>query len=248
MSDNGLELDSKISEKNSFSALPYYLVLVFVSTSVIVLLVSIFLLDFPRFFKKIPKIGYVPPINVLDVRFQSGFIKDNFLTNFRRAEETDDFNERYELLRDNFSMLRGFYTVSHDPTLRQQAELYAQYMAKNYPDKYEQEKAFYTIPCMDTTCGEPNYPDKINEIKSQIGIDDAFDNRVKESIFKRFEEAALSNDRNSQWTTYVNSLCMIKAEYERTKNDMIKSVYTNLKDFLISTYPEWKLPDYALLQ
>ncbi len=225
---------------------------VLLSSTVIFIMISMFFLDLPKFlktsfypFKRVTQTQtgvFTYPVNVLDIKFPSGFLQDQFLDNFKKAKETQDQTERYKLLEANFLMLRDFYISTHDPSLRKIGETYASYMAKNYSQETQKNLQLFTIPCLDKECGTPQYPSKIEDLKSRIEANSSLNPQVKTNILLILEQAAFSKDENSQWGAYLNALMSLKSAYSRTGDESIRALYNDLAAFMKDTYPQWGLP------
>lgn len=234
----------KVPTEQLFSGISQIL---FLASVVVVIGISIFFLGLPELLKSVPggsasnKVGsLVPPINVADINYPSDFQRDIFLKNFQDAGKTSDYQQRYKLLQDDYSRLVGFYTGDHDPKTRNVLEQYAQYMISNYPESAQE--SIYTVPCFDSSCGTAKYSDEVKKIKGEIDASDAFDKSVKGSIDKDFEAAALSSNKNFQWSTYVNVLSAVKSVYDKNKGETILAIYKELVAFIDKTYPEFKVP------
>ncbi|KKR50888.1 MAG: hypothetical protein UT84_C0005G0034 [Candidatus Curtissbacteria bacterium GW2011_GWA1_40_16] len=182
---------------------------------------------------------FSPPINVAEVNFTSEFQQDIFLKNFQDAGKTSDYQERYRLLLDNYSRLLGFYAGDHDPKTRKVLEQYAQYMISYYPERAQE--SIYTVPCFDSGCGTAKYPQEIQKIKADIEQASASAG-LKESLDKNFDAAALSSDKNFQWSTYVNALSSVKSVYDKNKDEATLSIYKELAAFIEKAYPDYKIP------
>lgn len=219
--------------------------ILFLASVVVVVGIFIFFLGLPGLLKYAPgsqssKVGQlVPPINVADVNFPSDFQRDIFLKNFQDAGKTGDYQQRYKLLEDDYSRLLGFYTGDHDPKTRKALEQYAQYMINTYPD--QAQNSIYTVPCYDTGCGMAKFPQEIQKIKADLDAASASAN-LKDSLNKNFEAAALSSDKNFQWSTYINALSAIQSVYDISKDELILAVYKELADFIGKNYPDYKIP------
>ncbi len=233
----------KVPAEQLFSGISQIL---FLASVVVVIGISIFFLGLPGLLKSVPggsastKVGpLVPPINVADVNFPSDFQRDIFLKNFQDAGETRDFSSRYKLLEEDYTMLLGFYTQDHDAKTRKVLEQYSQYMVNNYPD--QAQNSIYTVPCYDSSCGTAKYPQEIQKIKADLTAASA-SAELKDSLSKNFEAAALTPDKNIQWSTYVNALSAIKSVYDISKDELILSIYKELADFIGKNYPDYKIP------
>lgn len=233
----------KIPIEPLFSGIGHIL---FLAAVVSVIGVSIFFLGISNYQKSgkagnsSGKVGeLVPPINVAEINFPSEFQRDIFLKNFQDAGKTGNYQERYKLLQDDYSRLLGFYTGDHDPKTRKVLEQYAQYMINNYPE-HAQER-IYTTPCFDSGCGTAKYPDEIKKIKDEVAGGN-FDNTFKDGLDKSFEAAALSSDKNLQWSTYINALSSVKSYYDVGKSEAVLALYRQLAAFIEKTYPDFKIP------
>ncbi len=232
----------KIPTEQLFSGLSQIL---FLASVVVIVGISIIFLGLPGLPKSVPgsqsnKVGpFAPPINVADVKFPSDFQRDIFLKNFQDAGKTTDSGQRYKLLQDDYTRLLGFYTGDHDPKTRKVLEQFSQYMINNYPD--QAQKSIYTVPCFDSGCGKVNYPQEIQKIKADLTAASA-SAELKDSLNKNFEEAALSSDKNFQWSTYVNALSSVKSTYDLNKDQAVLAIYKHLADFITKNYPDYKIP------
>lgn len=234
----------KVPAEQLFSGISQIL---FLASVVVIVGIYIFFLGLPGLLKSVPggsqsdKVGpLVPPINVADVNYPSDFQRDIFLKNFQDAAKTGDYSARYKLLENDYIRLLGFYSGDHDPKTRKVLEQYVQYMISNYPERAQE--SIYTVPCFDSGCGTAKYPDEVKKIKGEIDASTAFDKSVKESIDKDFEAAALSSNKNFQWSTYVNVLSAVKSVYDKNKDETILATYKELVAFIDKTYPEFKVP------
>lgn len=215
---------------------------------VAILLIIISFLNFPGFISRLspgligkmpvatPKnlVEFVPPVNVADINFPSGFQQEIFLKNFQEAGKTTDYAARYKLLEDDYTRLLGFYTQDHSAKTRKTLEQYSTYMINNYPDLAQ--KNIYTVPCYDSGCGTANYPEEIKNIKSEIAASKTLDKSLKESLVKDFEAAALSGSKETQFSYYEQVFQSIKSSYEKTKDDSLKEIAVKLRDFIKASY------------
>jgi len=200
--------------------------------------VAIFLL------KRVPN---TPSVNFEEIDFPSRVWKDRILNNVAIASKEKDKNKRLELYQNIFRDLQAIYQRDHNSKTRNQTETLAQFIAKEFPDSYNPKN--FTIPCLDLACGSPNYPTDIEEIKSKLKGISSLEPLMLNSVLKKFEAAALSNDPNYQWQNYLGAFQEIKSEKLRTKDEKINQVALSLRDFLKSKFPEiysqWeqKMPD-----
>lgn len=203
----------------------------------IFLLVSFFFIDFSpsNLFQQVPKTS---PVDASEIDFPSPDAKNRFIENFKQAQETTDGAKRYELLKINFTALRLFYEAKHEPKLREQAQGYANYMEANYPEEAKKDQGLYLIPCLDTACGQTNYLEEVETIKTELKSITPLEPLVLDSILKKFEAAALSSDTNFQWQNYFVAFQEIRSERERTKDEKLGAVGVKLRDFLQAKYPE----------
>lgn len=207
----------------------------------IVLLIAagVFFASRSNFLKKQPKsLAFVLPVNAGEIEFPSAEAKNRFVENLDKAQETTDITQRYEFLKINFTSLRLFYEANHEPKLREQAQIYAEYMEKNYPEEVEKDQGLYLVPCLDTVCGQAVYPEEIEKIKAEFKNIISLEPQVLESVLKKFEAAAISSDQNIQWQNYLGAFQEIKAEKDRTKDERLGAVAAKLRDFLKVKYPE----------
>lgn len=233
----------KVPTEELFSGISQIL---FLASVVVVVGICIFFLGLPELMKSVSggstsnKVGsLVPPINVADINFPSEFQQDIFLKNFQDAGKTSDYSARYKLLAGNYSRLLGFYTGDHDPKTRKVLEQYSQYMVNSYPE--HAQESIYTVPCYDSGCGTANYPQEIQKIKADLEAASA-SAELKDSLSRDFEAAALSSDKNFQWSTYINALSAVKSTYDKNKDDVTLTVYRELADFIGKNYPDYKIP------
>ncbi len=233
----------KVPTEELFSGISQIL---FLASVVVVIGISIFFLGLPGLLKSVPgggvsgKVGpLVPPINVADINFPSGFQQDIFLKNLQEAGKTRNYRERYKLLADDYSRLLGFYTGDHDPKTRKVLEQYAQYMVNTYPE--HAQESIYTVPCFDSGCGTAKYPQEIQKIKADLEAASA-SATLRDELSRDFEAAALSSDKNFQWSEYINALSAVKSAYDLDKNEVTLSIYKELAAFIEKIYPDYKIP------
>lgn len=181
------------------------------------------------------------PLEVNDIKYPSEFLKQKFLENFQKAAGEKDENARYKYIEDNYSLLRVFYAQSASYDFRVQLDKFRDYVKKNYLKKYEANKKLYDYDCIDKLCGEIKMPAEIEDIKKDLLANTAVNGLVRDTILRNFDAAALTSDKNSQGTTYVNVLYSLTAEYNRTHDQEIKKDYDKLLDFLAQNYPEIKV-------
>lgn len=242
----------KIPAEQPFSGISQIL---FLASVVVVIGICLFFLGIPRLQKGIStgrqtdKVGsFVPPINVADINFPSERQQDVFLKNFQDAGKTNDYQERYKLLQNDYTQLREFYTGDHDPKTRKVLEQYAQYMISNYPE--HAQESIYTVPCFDSGCGKPNYPQEVLSIKDGLGSITSLDQQVLKDINFDFDAAALSSDVGMQWNSYFSALQQLISEKNRTKDVAIGQKAGELLEFMKNKYPdnfqfyEKNMPDF----
>lgn len=232
----------KIPVEPLFSGIGHVL---FLAAVVAVIGVLIFFVGISSFQKSISnrssqKIGpLAPPINVADVKFPGDLQRDLFLKKLHDAAKATDYTARYKLLLDNYSTLLGFYSGDHDPKTRAVLEQYAQYMINNYPE--HAQESIYTVPCFDASCGKASYPAEIKKIKDEVD-NGAFDKSLIQNLDRSFEAAALSSDKNFQWSMYINALSGVKSLYDKNKDANVLSLYKELLSFIEKNYPNYIMP------
>lgn len=185
------------------------------------------------------EIHKTPPIQFEVINFPSLFLKNNFLKNAKAAETEADDIKRYQLLEENFTMLRDFYVATHDPAIRKQAEIFAQFMAQEFPQDYQKDEPIFKLQCLDLACGTANYPEEIEALKSELSSITSLEPPFVENIFKKFEAAAISTDANSQWSNYFDVFSLLKSQYENTKDSKIKDLAEALKSFMEKDNPDY---------
>lgn len=180
----------------------------------------------------------MPAIDIAQINFSSPLEKESFLKNFEAAEKEKDQAKKYQLLEESFTILMGFYIGSHDPATRQQAEIFAKFMAKEFPENYQKKQSMFTVPCLDLACGSANYPVEIKNLQTELKAISALDQQVLKNLLKKFEAAAISADKSLQWTNYLAVFQSLKSEYARTKDTKISAAGEKLKNFLKQNYPQ----------
>ena len=197
--------------------------ILFLSCVVVVMIISTFFMGIPGILKdaSTPSTykqgsGFVVPVNVAEVEYPEGVVLEKFLENFQNAAKETDYQKRYSYMEENFSILLGFYSSTHDPKIRGQLEAYSAYMQNNFGSEYKKNTDFYKVPCWDSGCGNVNYLPEIEEIKGQIEASTAFADSEKQSLGRQLEVAALSEGVASQGSAYVNTLSAGKSNYDKT--------------------------------
>ena len=180
-----------------------------------------------------------PTIQLEEINFPSLFLKNNFIENAKAAQTEVYEVKRYELLKENFTMLRDFYVSSHDPKIREQAEIFAQFMAQEFPGNYQKDESIFKLQCLDLACGTVNYPEEIEALKSELKSVTILEAAFLENIFKKFEAAAISTDENFQWSNYFDVFSLLKSQYESTKDSRIKDLAEALKSFMKKDNPDY---------
>lgn len=178
----------------------------------------------------------VPEINFEEINFPSLVWKNRILKNADVAASERDPSKRFELYQNIFGDLLAIYQRDHNPKTRMQAETLAKFVKEEFPDIYISER--FTVPCLDSTCGTPNFPKDILDIKEKLKDISAFDPLVLDSINKKLEAAALSEERWFQWDQYFGALQEIVVEKRRTEDEEIGMVARMLQKFLQENYGE----------
>lgn len=221
---------------------PTRLILLF--TVVILLFVTFFFLDIanlPFVGKKqqAQKQGFIFPINVLDVKFPSDAERKYFVDTLKKAEKEKDTAKRYEFLEKDFSLLKGYYVASHDPSFRKQAEIYAGYMAREYPREYEKNKDTYTVGCLDNECTKVNYPKEIDEVKNALFANTSIDKTVLSGILRDFEGAAAGSNKDVGWSFYSDAFQAVNNEYKRTGDRGLGDAAQKIKGYIKANFADY---------
>ena len=182
------------------------------------------------------------PVDASKIKFPSDFIKNKFSMNLDNASKETDLERRYVFLEDDFKLLLNSYAQTQSYDMNVALAKYKEYIQKNYPDKYIQNKPLYDFPCLDKVCGgNIKYPAEINELKKSISENTAINAAVRDGILRNFDAAAISSDKNYQGTVYANTLYSLGGEYRRTNDAAIKDIWQKLYDFVSKNYPDIKI-------
>lgn len=181
-----------------------------------------------------------PPLKIEEINFPSLVWKERMTRNIEAASQERDEGKRFDIYRRIFNDLLSIYIRDHDSATRSQLEVLTQFMAQQFPDRYL--PARFPIPCLDLDCGTPDYPAEITSIQDRLRDAENFDPDVADSVFKKFEAAALSSDVNFQWQNYLGAFQEIKTEWERTGSESIKQAAAALKEFLTTNYSDQYTP------
>ncbi len=187
---------------------------------------------------------FVYPLNVADLKFPSDFLKQQFLANFQKAKNETASENRYPFLEANFKLLLNSYAQTQSYDLHAALDKYKEYIQKNYPDKYSQNKGLYDFPCLDKVCaGNISLPAEIEDIKKSLTDNKAIIPSVRDGALRNVDLAAASKDKNYQGTIYANVLYSLYAEYQRTNDVGIKDVWLKLYDYISKNYSDIKIRD-----
>jgi len=153
-----------------------------------------------------------------------------------------DLDKRYKLLEANFVMLRGFYSSNADYGYRLNIDEYKDYMKKNYPEKVEANKNLYIDLCIDSRCGEVKDPGEIVSIRDEVIKESVINNQIKEAVLRNFDAAGL-NEKEQSANFYLSAYSMLVSEARRTKDPGVKATAKKLYDFIVTAFPDIKIPD-----
>jgi len=181
---------------------------------------------------------FAHPVNAADIKFPSDEAKSEFLARLQSAAGERDEDKRYEYLENAFAQLRGFYTLSSDPSYRVQLDAYRGYMQTNYPDQLAKNSALYNYPCLDKECGQVKDPDVILGIRKSIARNTAIDKQTQEAIIRDFDAAALNSDKDFTGNMYNAALTLISSEAIRTQNAQLFADEAKLKEFMKANFAE----------
>ncbi|OGD92002.1 hypothetical protein A3D07_03785 [Candidatus Curtissbacteria bacterium RIFCSPHIGHO2_02_FULL_42_15] len=168
--------------------------------------------------------------------FSSSLWKNSFNKNLDTASKEKDPQKQFEAFNSNFTILVSMYSASHDSKVRVQAEKLTQFIRKEFPDQSKNQN--FAIFCLDTDCGQPNYPAVITDVVELLSNTEAIDQPVLDDVLKKLEAASISSDSGTQWDNYLNALQILRAEKNRTENSQISEAVGLLGEFLQENFAQ----------
>lgn len=150
--------------------------------------------------------------------FQTGKFKEYILSDLAQVAKEKQSGVQFVLYSKVFDNLASEYGASRNSQIRQIAADLKAFLAKNYPKLYEEER-FYLV-CIETSCGQPEADDKLNELKERIE-DEVSDAAIKTNLLDTLERASwLTNDSEklSRFNQLGNGFVTL-AQYAKTNKD-----------------------------
>jgi len=181
------------------------------------------------------------PADPTNIVFPSEVVKEKFLSNFRLVAEEKDMNKRFFILEENYVILKGMYSVSLSYDHRVILEKYRESMKKNFSQQY-QTSTVWEFVCVDALCDQATYSLEIENIRQSVTGNSALDQAVKRDILRLIDLAVRTEDKAAKGQVYVAVLSSLFSEHERTKDESIKVIYSNLLEYLEKNYPDARIP------
>lgn len=213
------------------------------ASSAVIILIVFFFIGVGVYLKrdKPSSSEFVPPINVLDVKFENQEQIQRFLSKFDQASKEGDLAKRYILLEQNYLEVLAQYQITHDPEIRAVLVQYSSYIEGNYPDKYKNQN-LYSVPCYDKSCAPSNTLSETESIANAVANNSALNDLAKRRILQQFEEASFEQDSSGKFSSYLNALSQLTSEYKATNDLGIRGIHVELSEFIISKFPGYGIP------
>lgn len=177
------------------------------------------------------------PVDISKIKFPSDELKNRFDGNLDVVNNEPDPQKRYELLQDLFSKVIGVYSQNREPATRVEVQKLLDYIKNYYPREAEKQVNLYKLPCFDNECGNASYDSEMEGIKKKVVVIEILDREVVDNINREIDTAAFL-ETGSRWVNYYNVFQLLKQQYQKTKNEKVKTLAEEVRSYLENNFPE----------